>query len=68
MKELIQMLKSKRFIAFVVMVIIYVTGVFFFDADEMNFALGLSALFTPYVISQGMRASKKVEQNNNSQL
>ena len=39
--------------------VVYLTGVFFFNAEPMNFALGLSALSAPYLIGQSMRGSNK---------
>ena len=59
MKEFLKMFNSKRFLTFMMLFVVYLTGVFFFNAEPMNFALGLSALSAPYLIGQSMRGSNK---------
>ena len=67
MKEFLKMFNSKRFLTFMMLFVVYLIGVFFFKTEPMNFALGLSALSTPYIIGQSMRGSKKDEETNNVQ-
>lgn len=57
------MLKSKRFLSFVIEVIIYLTGVFFFNVEPLSFAEGLALIFSPYQIAQSIRKSD-LETNN----
>jgi len=51
------MLKSKRFLATVVSMIIFIIGVFFFEVKPVELATGIGIILAPYLAAQAYRKS-----------
>lgn len=51
------MLKSKRFLSFLIETLIFVIGTFFFHVPPLELAGGLTMIFTPYQIAESFRQS-----------
>lgn len=54
------MLKSKRFLATLISVIVFVTGVFFFKCDPVTLATGIGIILAPYLAAETYSNSKKI--------
>lgn len=52
------MLKSKRFLSFLIEVVIFVVGTMFFHVAPLELAGGLTLIFSPYQIAETLRTSE----------